>query len=652
MNRRLTRLILAVVVAVFAALLAAAPAHAATNPPPPESPAAVGGAGAFTVTPDPLPAPGKTFDPNDLLTDYGTAGPTWHYYDLNPFEEVGASLWVELANNGLGNSKLVLSGTASFATWVFNPGSLLDQLSGPADASATSLNNGIVAWLLPLAILLVTALLTWAARKGKVGLSLTRVAYVIAGLALIGAGAANPSSYARQFSGLVSSTVGNVLMPGSVDENVKSDADAKAAAEAQKRAATEFGTRMIGPLYKAAVYDVWQYGMFGSATSKTAQSHAAPMFQDQALTWQEAADTANDPAKAKALTDAKKKDWAQHAAQINGGDPDAYPYVQGSRASLMPVVLSYAIIGACLPFLIAAMVLVLMCEVGLFLLAAVIGLIGLAVILYPQVLGKVGRFTLALVVNALVYAVAAGVVLKLSTGLLANSNVLLAIIVTAVLSYVAWKLLKPFRQFGEGSPAMRLNMDLERRYKQVEEAFRGGKYGAKKGAAESKGDGSSSAPAPDGAPAQVEALPAPDTAPAEAPAPVEYPKAPAAPTSHVALNTRPPDVEAPAPAASNGHTPASLNDHSVIVEGDMQTVEVDEPVRSHHQPYPGVTYMPTREETLDGDGDRFEPVPTRARPVAERVIFNPATGHNERVTVEEEPQPVEDGAPATEGVVA
>lgn len=618
-----------------------------------------GGTGAFSVKPDPLPATGKPFDPNDLLTDYGVAGPTWHYYDLNPFEEVGASLWVEVANDGLGNSKMVLSGAASFATWVFNPGSLLDQLAGPTDASATAINNGIVALLLPLSILLVTALLTWAARKGKVGLSLTRVAYVIAGLALIGAGAANPSNYARQFSGLVSSTVGNVLMPGSVDDNVKSDADAKAAAEAQARAATEFGTRMIGPLYKAAVYDVWQMGMFGSATSKTAESHAAAMFQDQALTWREAVETDGDAAKFKALADPKGKDWAQHAAQINGGDPEAYPYVQGSRASLMPVVLSYLIILACLPFLIAAMVLILMCEVGLFLLAAVIGLIGLAVILYPRVLGKVGQFTLALIVNALVYAVAAMVVLKLSTGLLANSNVLLAIIVTGALSYLAWKLLKPFRQFGEGTPAMRLNMELERHYKQMQEAIRGGKYGAKKEVTEGK-DGDSPAAAPDGAPAQVEAIPAPEPVRTEASSvePVEYPRAPAAPTSHVVLNT--PDVQEAAPAASNGRIPASSNGHAALLEpdapeepasgDDVQTVEVAEPIRSHHRPYAGVSYMPTRDETLRGDGDRFEPVPTaRVRPASERVIYNPATGRNERL---EEPQSVEDGAPAAEGVVA
>lgn len=460
MSKILVRLATAVSAAAFVALLAAGPAYAGTVPPEPENPISNGSLSGVLSKPSVLPDPADPWAPGSrtsILEQYGTAGPTFHFYELNALEEVGASMWAEVSNTSMDTPKLAIAAAVSLAGWVLNPAGWTDQFGASTDAAAKELYSTFASPLLLPALAAAAIAAAWAAARGKIGKVATRAVFTVVSLILVGTAFMGPSVVTGSISRWLLDTVSGVLapsVPGTGPDLVQSDADANHMSAQTKANA---GARILAPIWKAGIYDPWVEGTLGSSTTATAQKYGPRLFKAQALTWVEADRLETMPtdsqeqrdaktAATKTLLDAKRNDWTSAATEIDKTDPAAYRFLQGSEgAGVGTVVWAWVVVAACLWFIIAALVMALAGAAALYVLGALLPVIGVACLLNHDWFKRVMLMFGAAAVSMLVFATAARVMTVFAGQLLAGPNKLFGVVAVMAISILLWKFLKSFR---------------------------------------------------------------------------------------------------------------------------------------------------------------------------------------------------------------
>ena len=393
-----------------------------------------------TVMPRPavIPKQGDPWNPADhttIMEQYGTAGMTWATYDTGcgVGTEIMPNLWTGLANFMTLAPRFFTAAAASIANWVLAPDTWLHALDGPVDAVSSALVGSFGNVWMPLVLVIAASVVVWqAVRRARLGKALTALAFVLLGVCLLGVAAHAPSRLAGQLDGVVAGSVSEALGAGGMS--------------ADQRAS--LGARAIDPMWEAVAYDRWLEGMFGSATSKSAQTYGPRLFKAQALTWSEAVSVEGDAAKTKTLIDAKKVQWRAAAQEFKDADPSGYAYLTGTKGPdrVGTALVAIVVAACCVPFVLVALGMTAGGYIVLRFMAALLPVFAVMVVVMHSVARTLGRIVVAVLVNTLVFAAAAAAVITLSGAVLRSDlNMMLAIVVVGMLSFICWVMLRPFR---------------------------------------------------------------------------------------------------------------------------------------------------------------------------------------------------------------
>lgn len=209
---------------------------------------------------------------------------------------------------------------------------------------------------------------------------------------------------------------------------------------------------------RATVYRTWLEASFGSSTSKTATTYGPAIFKSTHFTWAEWDAYQADPdGKGNKIIEAKAKTFSSTADKIKEADPIAYDYLTGNkwmkRISLAP--LAYLVWLCSALFLLVSSVGLLAAYLVIRVLVPFAPAAGVIFLLEPlrdAVMSKLQKVAAILVMGP-AYLLAALLVLRFNSAILAAAGIPtpLKTLMVAVISYIAWWLIRPAAVGGMGS---------------------------------------------------------------------------------------------------------------------------------------------------------------------------------------------------------
>jgi hypothetical protein len=405
------------------------------NAPVPEAPG--GGASGWIETkpsrpPPPAPAFGATARSTEYV-QYGYAGLSWTNYGLSCIlgtsTNVGAAVDTLFGNLLFGAAKWYVAVDNTVHDWAASP-TWLNALNPLVISASRVFHDDLFAIWAGLTVLLLGLTVIARSHSGDIAGAVTKIVWALAVLALVGGVFNYPTLAGQATSQLMSQTL-NALDAGFTGPG--GQADAAAAHDSL--------------VVNAVLYQQWLMGELGPAYSQAAQQYGPQLFQNQALTWQEAA---APPGQLAQIMKNKQAAWAKIAAEVQKANPSAYQTMQGTRvfrtgAGLLTDVLALVVCS----FDLWASLVVIMAMLSVLL--AVIILPGLAVVglhhnMRHLVIGLGSRVG-GMLVSGVLYAAAAGVDSR-ATVLLLSTHVVplqIAILILALLPVGLWLLLRRVR---------------------------------------------------------------------------------------------------------------------------------------------------------------------------------------------------------------
>lgn len=312
-----------------------------TNAPIPASPY---GDGSFIARPSTaeteLPAgyqPGEIVDAADpfrspdevsLESAYGTA-PRWWVYEAGCTGRFVASAGTALANIELQVAGILPSWSHALLDTVVGDSDLFAALDEPVVAATEAVTAGVWEPWLPVALLLVAALVLWRSRQGRLGGAVTAAATALGVLVLT----TFTIQYPTTIVGLVDDgvrIVTSTIATGFAD-NEDNGEDKSKAGSSDPTVAVD---AQMDDMVRATQYKTWLNGVFGDADTAVAREYGPRVFRATHFSWAEYAAYRSDPnGVGKQILEAKQDAFKEHAEAIKQADPVAYEYFTGQHWS-------------------------------------------------------------------------------------------------------------------------------------------------------------------------------------------------------------------------------------------------------------------------------------------------------------------------------
>ena len=388
----------------------------------------------------PVP-PGDPFAPNpktSIYNQYGYAGLTWHTYDLGCAGSLGDP--GATADTMIGN--FALSGATwgiALANGVHNRVAHPEAYMAPLDSVVANVSDRIKTSVWGpwggVALLGVVTLLLWYSSSGRLSTVTRAAAWAILVLAVLAGVTQYPTRISSFFDDAVTTSVSQINAGTAGLSNLSSASDP---AHAQ-------GSLLVDRV----LYEAWLRGELGSSTSPAATKWGPALFRETAFSYAEA-QQAQDPIRARELTEQKARDFKATADQIQQQDPTAYLALQGktnSRGGVGAMALAAMLFTTLFRlvadiFMFAGLVM-LRFLVMLFPAVAVLGVMSPM----SSIVRRVANMAGASVVNVVSFAAGSAVHTTVISALLAQSDSagmgLLALVLCLVTTVVAFIVLFP-----------------------------------------------------------------------------------------------------------------------------------------------------------------------------------------------------------------
>lgn len=396
--------------------------------------------GWFVDAPDKLPTGESWVNGGPSFVHYGYAGLRWNTYDLgcgsdlarNPGAVIGTTM-----GNWLNMLPEFIVGLTNFVVhYAFHPTFL--QTFDPLVISAmNALRVALFNQWAALVVGLAGLLMLWRLRRVKLSSTFTMVGWAVLVFTFAAVVFQWPLAAGQTTDKIVTTALGSINRGINGTSGTGDPAD-----------------EVAQNLTAAVLYQQWKTGEFGDANSAVADKYGRQMWESQTLTWADKKLVDDDPDGAgKRLLKFKAKQYEDTAAKIKDEDPTAYEYLTGKRGEERFGAASLALFAAVVtcPFLLISSLLILGCFL----------LVRFAVIFFPVVatlavayqfrgmLKGLLNVVAAAVVNTIVFGAGAAVTI-MSIGVLLSPTskqpILLRLILVALVSFIMWVVLKPFRK--------------------------------------------------------------------------------------------------------------------------------------------------------------------------------------------------------------
>jgi hypothetical protein len=484
--RRLLSRALVVLTLTAAGTAVAAPAWAINIPnpfagscksqPQPQAPG-TGISGYVEVKPSPPPAAAPAFGANATSTEYvqyGYAGLFWSTYDsgcvANPLDWYGPTIDTAIGNWLMGATKAVVAIDNSLHSWASDP-TWMAALTPLVGGANSALYRALFVVWVGAALLTVGISVGLRAHRSDMPGAVTLATWALFVVTLVAGAVAAPAWAGEQAASLMGSTL-NALDEGFAGPSAQADA-------AQAHASLTVS---------AVLYPAWLRGEFGDPTSAAAQKYGAVMFQDQSLSWSQAA---SDPGKLNAIIKAERAQWGAAAGAIQKSYPQVYSNIQGTGSSrtgagIIGLVTAVAVCGYDLIASLVVILALLGVQAGVVMLPA-LSVVGIHHRM-RHLISMLGSRIFGMLINAVLWAAAAGVDDLAARFLLTHPAVspVLALLVLLVLPIALWMITRVVR----GRPAVPRIIRRAAMLGLGYAAFRGGaRAGARQGVAEADAAG-------------------------------------------------------------------------------------------------------------------------------------------------------------------
>lgn len=324
------------------------------------------------------------------------------------------------------------------------PDSWIGVLDKPITEATNAITSGFWRPWVTIALLLVAALVLTRAMSGALAGVVTAVVWALIVLVM----SSWLINYPTEAVALVDDGVQTATV--SIANGFSGTTSTESAAEAMDR--------QWDAIDRATTYRAWLEGTFGSSTSSTATTHGPAIFKSTHFTWSEWAIYEADPAgRGVELIEEKAKAFEAAADAVKAADPIAYDHLTGNRwmdrIGLAPLAW-FVWLFSC-AFLVVSSVGLLLAYLVVRVLVPfgpVAGVIFLLEPLRAAALGKLQKIAAILVMGP-AYLLAALLVLRFNSAILGSDDIPrpLQILIVAVISFVAWWLIRPAAVAGIGS---------------------------------------------------------------------------------------------------------------------------------------------------------------------------------------------------------
>lgn len=356
----------------------AAPTDCAPNPERPGS----GMVGALD------PAALGTGQPGSVYDEVGYAGLTWHFYDPNCGAISSMSSPSAVIDTWLGNELFnvskVIVGATNGLHYALLGGDLVKPLDDLVSTGTAALYNSVFAPFLGLAALGLAILLFRQIWRGDMAAISKKSMWALAALWLASATYLTPLLYTQ--------VLDKVLIFGT----------SQIQAGFLKEVKVDERNALPTLLHDNVVYRNWLRGEFGSPDAPQAQQFGKDLTHDQAFTKQEIAEGKDaDPNN----TNAKKQAYVDLRGKL-GNATGYFDGTDGSRTGDGFLSVFQALVFSLFPLLAKAAILLAQVLLRVIILAGPI--IGLAALVYHDLLRKIGRAAGAALLNVVVISALAG----------------------------------------------------------------------------------------------------------------------------------------------------------------------------------------------------------------------------------------------------
>ena len=365
---------------------------------------------------------------------YGYAGLRWHTYDLG----VGGDLrdpWA-IVDTGFGDwmftSAKFFVALANSLHQANKPDSL-DGLNPVLDKGTTAVHDALFQPFLPIALIVLAALLLWRTHRSDLPASVRAVAWAVLVMIVAIGLFQYPQRAVNAVDSLETSTIAQVdtgfaRASGTTGDPTLSQSEM---------------------LVDTVLYRQWLRGEFGNPDSVAAKKYGRDLYDAQAFTRDERIVLDRNPGTAALAAQNKNNKFNQIAAKIKTEDPAAYQYLTGQNharmgAGFVAVVVALPTAGfrAVSDLLVFAARIIIRLLVIFFPGLAIAGILLVGPVRTAFIAGA------AALVNSVVFSVGAGLNVMAANILLGPDVHLptwLAVVFLAVISLIMWRAFKPFR---------------------------------------------------------------------------------------------------------------------------------------------------------------------------------------------------------------
>jgi hypothetical protein len=365
---------------------------------------------------------------------YGYAGLRWHTYDLG----VGGDLrdpWA-IVDTGFGDwmftSAKFFVALANSLHQANRPDSL-DGLNPVLDKGTQAVHDALYQPFLPIALLILAALLLWRTQKSDLPASVRAVAWAVLVMIVAVGLFQYPQRAVKAVDGMETATIAQVdtgfaRASGTTGDPTLSQSEM---------------------LVDTVLYRQWLRGEFGNPDSVAAKKYGRELYDAQAFSRDERIVLDRNPGTAALAAQNKNNKFNQIAAKIKVEDPGAYEYLTGHNharmgAGFVAVVVALPTAGfrAVSDLLVFAARIIIRLLVIFFPGLAIAGVLLVGPVRTSFIAGA------AALVNSVVFSVGAGLNVLAANILLGPDVHLptwLAVVFLAVISLIMWRAFKPFR---------------------------------------------------------------------------------------------------------------------------------------------------------------------------------------------------------------
>jgi hypothetical protein len=377
---------------------------------------------------------------------YGVAA-----YDngCNPIDGVMPTLGANIFNTvGLEWPATMSSLGRSLQSLVVDPDRWIGALDQPVEEATSAVTEGFWKPWITVALLLVAALVLGRSATGQIAGALTAIVWALLLLVV--------SSWLVNYPSEAVDLVDDGVQTATVQI-------ANGFGGGTASTATDALEQQWDDIDRATSYRAWLEASFGSSTSRTATSYGPDLFRATHFSWSEWDAYQADPTgRGSDVIEAKAAVFDTTVDKIRDADPIAYDHLTGNRWGdrIGLAVLSYLVFLCAALFLVIATVGVLLAYLVTRLVVPLGPVAGVLFLLEPMrgaILGKLQKVAAILVMGP-AYLLAALVVLRVNSAVLGSDGVPrpLQYLIVAVVSFLAWRLIRPASVAGTSSKLGRM----------------------------------------------------------------------------------------------------------------------------------------------------------------------------------------------------